>query len=235
MSNDFGLKYLVSCLVIIFLTCLILGVLTSCGSDEGNGAGNGTSEVAITEEKSTPEGAEKGHHIALATSADLPVCDTNNKDQLAYIIEEDVFYVCSTEWAVIDIQGKDGKDGADGKDGVTQIKEIPAPNRLNYWNDAQTGLEWFLGGQGLYAAALSSCQSGYRLPTVAESETAVYHGIRVIAQSISSPNLNFWTSEIAPNNVEAAYMGVNGSGLPMRYWGLKASTIAGIFCVKAAN
>ena len=70
--------------------------------------------------------AKQNYSFALKSKSLLPECESSVLNQLVYIIDEDLFYVCQsdTTWKSIEIKGKDGvkgDQGIAGKDGQSIV------------------------------------------------------------------------------------------------------------------
>lgn len=190
---------------------LLMFIVTACGQSSSK---NSPTDEPLAEEKAAVDN-ETINSIALDTKADLPDCEDSNKSQLAYIIDEDKFYVCSKEWTAVSIKGKDGIDGS-------------SSNSLNQWTDSISGKKWLLMGTMTFSSAQTSCANGYRTPTIAEGTEAINHGIRLIAANIGATT-DFWTNYEQPG-VYTIYMTVSGgspSNPQSNYTATKSA-----FCVK---
>ena len=161
----------------------------------------------------------------LDSAADLPECSDANDKQLAYAKAEDTFYTCKAgSWDEVSIKGRDGRDGVDG---VTTVNEVEATNKKNQWVDSLTGKTWLIGGGGTYAQAAAACSGDYHLPTWAEAELAISHGIRAIAASIPATQ-NFWIDTATP---ASPWYATETSGLPNKFQVAATSGYA-VYCVK---
>lgn len=198
-------------LIIMALTAILSG----CGSDQGDDSAASTSPESdkLAEGKASSLGS-----IRLQAKDDLPECTEENNTQLAYIIDDEAFYVCEAlEWVEAEIKGKDGQKGQDGSDGQDA-------SLSNSWVDPVTGYEWMIGGYGTWTG--SYCATGYQRPDVWIAGDAIAHGLITASLSISGPN-NIWTinHDVASN--QGQYLDVNGT------WVYAAKTSAkGIFCYK---
>lgn len=161
---------------------ILLLTMVSCGTDDGSSAANGSKQ---------PDKAGQFNKRTLVkdTADDLPVCNKDNDDQLVYVKDEKQFYECDTgDWLAIDISGKQGVSGSNGVDGKDGYRK-PADN---LWEDPITQKLWLIGSVQPYTAGL--CSSGWRLPTKAEGQDALTHGLYQHASNYSGPT-SFWTSE----------------------------------------
>lgn len=203
-------------------------VFVSCGGSDGGGSASDTpaSEVNAQSE----DNPARNQSITLASVSDLPDCDETIDKQLVYVLDEEMFYLCRKgEWVEVSIKGEDGRDGVDGQDGVTTVVEEEATNKKNQWVDTLTGLTWLIGGGGTYAQAVAACTSGYRVPTWAEAELAIGHGLRAIAASIPATQ-NFWIDPTGTGQTGAWYA-TETSGLPNKFQ-VAATAGYAIYCVK---
>lgn len=173
-------------LIVLIQVMLVLS-MSGCGSES---SGNNENSDSEKQEKGVVTSSPDIDSIALESKSELPECVKENESQLAYVIDEDQFYVCKSSWKVVSIKGKQGDKGEKGDSGSTVIRDS---NNSNYWTDSITGYQWFLGGTATKANALITCTGDYRLPTLEEGKTAVNHGIRLIAADIGA-NADFWSS-----------------------------------------
>lgn len=208
---------------------LLLTVLVGCGSESGDKAPNNDSE---TSEKAVVLSSPDVESIALDAKSDLPSCSDDNRSQLAYIVDEDNFYVCRKDWTLVSIRGKAGQDGEKGDKGDTGATGATGQtsNSSNVWVDTLTGFTWYLGGTNTHAQAETSCTGDYRLPTIPEAYAAITHGIRLIAGEIGA-NLDFWTSEKIFATEASYYYATINAGNPVGGAGGPAATYS-VFCVK---
>jgi hypothetical protein len=97
---------------IIFLASLAQAsiLVVSCG------------QTQMSDDKASADSVR--HATALASKADLGECETENSNQLIYVLEDKSFYVCDGySWKNIEIKGVDGKDGENG-DKISKITEL---------------------------------------------------------------------------------------------------------------
>lgn len=113
------------------LPSLVLFLIMPLAFLSCNGGANNPSQ-STTEEQQL-----YGAKVALAES-DLPVCDSNQVNQLFYVIESEEFRFCSTTgFVTIDLAGQDGLDGnngskgAEGDKGTTGAAGTPGTNGAN--------------------------------------------------------------------------------------------------------
>lgn len=214
----------------MFILGVLVTAMSACGqADEKAPASSDDHEETKTQEKAVVE----IESISLDAKSDLPECSDSNRSQLAYVLEEDNFYVCQKAWKLISIKGKQGDKGEKGDkglDGTTTTVHVDGGNSSNVWVDSISGFTWYLGGTNYHSEAVNTCQAPYRLPTINEAYAAITHGIRLIALDISA-NPDFWSSETVlgfPSNyyyitvINGAPSGGNGT----------PSTTASVFCVK---
>ena len=203
-------------LITLMKIIFIVSILTACGTDKGSDSPSSDSEA---QEKSVVTQSDEISSIALDSKSELPSCDESNATQLAYILDEDTFYVCRKEsWSVIDLKGKDG---------VTTTVQVEVGNKANQWIDSVSGLSWQLGGVGTIAMANAACLAPYRLPTKDEASDAVSRGIRLIAIDIGA-NPDFWTSMID----YGTFIFMSASGGVWQAGVGSSSTQKSVFCVK---
>jgi hypothetical protein len=201
--------------MIYYYLPILLIVTAACGTGEKGGADQTTNDaVSSNQPASEPEATMQS--ISLNSLAEL-ACSKANLHQLAYILDEESFYVCEGAWAKVEIKGPKGDKGSDGAMGQST-------NSANLWKDSITGLSWILGGASNWAGALGACTSPYRLPNGLEGLNAGLHGIRAIAGQLSL-QADFWDDQIGE------YIGLNGSAqvavLPTASGNTKS-----IFCVR---
>lgn len=99
---------------------VVLAVLAAAGCGSGGGSDKPGFNGKDGAERDTAEKAPEvtASSYLVATEGELPKCESKSKGWLVYVQEASNFRACNgTEWAVVDIKGKDGKDGAAGKDG----------------------------------------------------------------------------------------------------------------------
>lgn len=199
------------------LIVLFALALQGCGDDSSSGGASDTPATEVASEGQ--ESPSKRQSISLATFADLPACDELLKNQLAYVRDSETFYVCDGDWIEITIKGRDGVDG------ITQVTttEVEGTNKKNQWVDPLTGKTWIIGGSALYSQTATACTNGYRIPTYAEAELAIAHGIRGIAASIPALQ-DFWIS------TNQTYITVT-SGV-QHSQSVAANVGAAVYCVK---
>lgn len=214
-------------LVTFMKIVFVISVLTGCGSESSP---EGANIDPKADEKAVVVNDPDIHSIALDSKSELPDCSDENKSQLAYIIEEDQFYVCKAEWKKITIKGAKGEKGDSGANGTTTTVHVDGGNSSNVWVDSISGFSWHLGGTNTHAQAESSCSNGYRLPTINEAYAAITHGIRLIAIDISA-SPDFWTSEAVSGVAGSYYYATVSSGNPSGAAG-NASATASVFCIK---
>ena len=94
------------------LAFIVLALATwSCGfgkKSDGGGSGGAAKDDAPSDRTS----------LAIQTKSDLPECGDGNASQLAYVLEEEMFYACSgSQWTAISIQGPKGDKGDTGSQG----------------------------------------------------------------------------------------------------------------------
>jgi hypothetical protein len=104
---------------------ILIMLLTACGTKEATEALN----AAQVQDK-TP--TEQTISFAVSVKSDLPDCNLNIDNQLAYVRETAEFYTCDSEaWSKISIRGKDGEDGTDGVDGLAGSNGANGVNGVN--------------------------------------------------------------------------------------------------------
>jgi hypothetical protein len=193
-------------------------LLVGCGSDSEDKSAASTSpesDIYHTDEVSNVRS------ISLKEKSDLPECLEANDTQLAYVIDEEAFYVCeSSEWVEADIKGKDGERGADGNNGSDGQDGTPS----NQWLDPNDGKTWLIGGNGAWT--VSFCPAGWTRPNVWEGTAAVAHGLLVASAQISGPD-DIWTINFDVSSNLGQYVDVNGA------WVYSPKTDSrGMFCYK---
>lgn len=133
--------------------------------------------------------------IALENSAEMPECEVKNLTQLTYIMDTNLFFLCTkTGWQNIQLSGEKGDKGDTGEDGVTTVieTEVLAPNRLNIWEDPVTNQIWFMGAKNAQGTLVSVCTGDYRSPTQDEVQMAAFRGMVLVAKDIGVTT-GIWT------------------------------------------
>lgn len=112
--------------------CVMVIILTvGCGRFED-------SSGEASDEGSPGSGSAKT--LAIDTKSELPECNENNENQLAYVKNESYFYECEeNEWAKIRVQSGDWPENA--------------------WVDSVTGYVWLVGGLVTWTYAYGELQS----------------------------------------------------------------------------
>lgn len=95
---------------------LIILLLISCGTKDNNKSDSNNNIDVKHEVVDT-----QIYSIALDDIGNLPDCNETRKNQLAYIKDEEKFYVCDGGWAEIEIRGQNGDKGDKGDKGDTVI------------------------------------------------------------------------------------------------------------------
>lgn len=136
------------------LVILLAVITTGCGQGIFGGKDSG-SDSSTTEESTSESG--KLQSLALDSKDDLPECTEANDKQLAYVTDEEQFYVCGdAEWTEITI----GEELAS-----------------NEWKDAATGYIWMIGGVTSYGLIGQACDGDYDAATADEVKAAGKHGL----------------------------------------------------------
>lgn len=163
----------------IFLALVIL--TTGCNSKDSDGGGSDTDDTVDSNKEALQS-------IGLKSAEELPKCSKANNSQLAYIFDEETFYVCQdAEWIDIEISSNDDRGSSESEDG-------------NVWTDPFTKKKWALGGDVTRSQGQSACGvSGFRMPTSQEGLDAVAHGIWAFAED-NSFSKEFWVAENDSNN-----------------------------------
>jgi len=201
-GRDFQTKSVLSTML---LALMVISSLTACGTEE--------------KEKQASEQKEESsmQSMALDTKADMPDCTAKVKNQLIYIRDEAQFYVCDKDWEEIEIGSGVSKAKADDTD--------PETMAVNSWVDPVNNRVWLLGNKGDFPTAQTSCDGKYRLPTESEASVAMAHGIRPVAQKISTDLKDFWMDS---GKVMSTYS--NGSAYIMTS---APTNVVAIFCIKS--
>lgn len=213
---------------LIFL--ILLTLLASCGDSSG--------EASATEETTTDETTDQENRVTqnegiwsikLDSKDELPTCADENDSQLAYVKDEEAFYVCQdADWASIDISGEQGEKGDQGEQGEQGEDGEDGMAVDNTWKDPVTDYIWLVGASGDWNAANNSCTGSWVLGTYLEVGAAANHGLGVASASLSGPN-TAWTSSPSIPGTHVAF-----SNLQTSTWDgqITDATVRGIFCVK---
>jgi hypothetical protein len=133
-------------IIAIILLCTACGQLPGSSNDSGS-----STEITDTTASDT-------RSMALDSKDDLPECTESNNKQLIYVIDEEQFYTCNdAEWAAIDV-------------GPEQLDD-------NHFLDKITGYLWQVGGVVSWTPAKSGCTGDWKFPDSETAKAAVIHGI----------------------------------------------------------
>ncbi len=150
-------------------------ILVACGSDD-----SGSSSSAVDNRQET--GVSTSYYVA--SEKDLVVCDSSRRGYLAYVKDTAEFKAClEAGWTTVDVKGKDGKSGSNGAAG-TMVSG-------NQWYDPITTKMWVMTNINTtltgFTDAQSTCSGTYRIPTQAEAQAALGHGMGTQSALLSSP------------------------------------------------
>ncbi len=188
-------------------------LLASCGDGNSSEPSNASEPTISDETQKDLPAVSSTSSIALKTKENLPECLEANDTQLAYIIDEEIFYVCDTlEWQAVDIKGADGNDGSDGQDAEL----------ANTWTDPNTGLNWLIGGNGTWST--DACPDGWQRPNVWQGTAAVANGLLVASAQISGPD-DIWSINEDVGSGQGTYVDANGAWIHAAKSGAR-----GMFC-----
>lgn len=205
---------------------LLFLLLISCGTDDGENKAEPTAESPALKENEnefTPDNSMVS--IAVADFSMLKACDESLQNQLAYVKNENQFYVCDGDWTKIEINGEKGEKGEKGTPGdATKVLDS------NLWVDEITGLTWLIGGVGNHDTAVATCVNKYRLPSAQEGLAAMQNGIRAAATIKGAVSLDFWGTQTYVDGGADLFI-VNGGNIPVVSSTLRTNGKA-IFCVK---
>lgn len=139
--------------------------------------------------------------LAVTGTADLPACNSDNRNQLVYVRDPGQFQECDGgSWSVIDIKGPAGDAGPKGDKGDAGPAG-PGATVLptNVVQDSVTKRYWFFASQQAWSATM--CPTGWAAPSPDDLISAVGDGIfgsflaKGIMQAAWTP---VWTSGTAP-------------------------------------
>lgn len=173
-------------IIIIF----VLLTISSCGSKSDTG-----SQSQSVNQSQQP--VSTSYYVK--SSAALVECNDKTRGYLAYIQDTAQFEAClDSGWTVVDVKGKDGSNGKDGTNGIAGPNGRDGSNgssgkdgammATNQWYDPISQKSWvmtnFLSTVASWTNASSACTGSYRVPTAAEIQIALIHGMKVVAQGL---------------------------------------------------
>lgn len=157
---------------------ITINLISSCGTDN-----SGSGSASTTDNRET--GVSTSYYVA--SEKDLIACDSNRRGYLAYVKDTAEFKAClEAGWTTVDVKGKDGAKGSTGSNGAAGTMVSG-----NQWYDAVTTKMWVMTNINTsltgFTDAQSTCTGTYRIPTQAEAQAALAHGMGTQSALLSSP------------------------------------------------
>lgn len=155
-------------------------LISSCGSDDSS---SGSSPAVDNRAQET--GVSTSYYVS--SEKDLVACDSSRRGYLAYVKDTAEFKAClEAGWTTVDVKGKEGAKGSSGSNGAAGTMVSG-----NQWYDPITTKMWVMTNINTaltgFTDAQSTCSGTYRIPTQAEAQAALGHGMGTQSALLSSP------------------------------------------------
>lgn len=160
----------------VFSLLMITFSLAGCfGSDESSSTDD--------KEETTTDDLGDWQVYLVASSSDLPTCNSDTLGRLYYVESEEIFQVCKTSgWEIIEIIGPQGPAGQDGVNGTNGADGQDGLNGINGTNGAD-GIDGIDGQDGADGINGQNGISGLNSLIIATTEPAGFNcgngGVRI--------------------------------------------------------
>jgi len=162
-------------------TLILMTLITSCGAED-----QGSEPAADSGQRS----------LYLNTEADLPQCNDESENWLAYIKADELFKACQGgQWVTVDVVGPKGEQGIAGEAGEPGTDAV-ASDIGDQWTDPATGQIWTpLSTSETYDDAVALCASeGMILPAVAYHYKVIHFFFTFFSEQ--PIGTKYWTSVV---------------------------------------
>lgn len=144
---------------ILYILLALLVFFNSCGRSNDGGGSSASSQSTATPTS-----------FYVNDVKELMPCNAQSSGFLAYVKGTSQFMACDgSNWAQVELKGKDGTSGTNGKDGT--------PVASNIWFDAVSGKTWLIPSLSVAFDAGQCNGNGYRIPGGSELVLAIQRGL----------------------------------------------------------